>query len=251
MAAKKSKNSGRKVVEPKTELAAAAEATLLPALAVDDATIMSKFSVSGTITIDDIVTIAMSNTKTRINEIVKEKNHVCRKLRDEIDKADTEIRKDSEKLIKERYANKLDQLSAAAKELGFEVTLGTPTVLPIKSKGDDDDKKTKQHMIRMNINIRKAGGETSYGGMASQSVEMQAPKELLTKLRQAYETVEQLEVAEKEALDFKMRQSRVPELVEHYRARLAAIKLSQSEDGQKLLEGLTDNIDFVLAQLAD
>jgi len=202
---------------------------------------LEQFTINGSLDVSDVLSVVTSRAEERYSREIAR----CRAEVAALDATNTSLRDTIKKqVLKEAvvpHSDNVKALRAAAKLFGGVVSVTvTETyhgrIIPVNDEGD----------LMVAVQVKAKSG--SYHN-ACFNVATKPSKELLALGKQITDNEAKIAVINTEALSWRRKLSNVPMLERQYRAKIASAKLQTSEDGQRLLSMLTDDLDEAILAL--
>jgi protein subunit release factor A len=189
---------------------------------------LSNIAIQGNLNMDDVLSVVTSRAERSFNTSFAEAKTKVSSLEKAIKAKQTEIKKRTDE---ECLALVTDKANAARP--GIEALGGTVTAL---AQGC-----SREGNLQASIEIKKGNG--GYNSSVDFSYKGDKSKVLLAMEQELTDLQEKLSEATQEAMGWKKKISSIPTLERQYKAKIAEAKLASSQDGQALLDLLTEDLE--------
>lgn len=197
---------------------------------------LEQFTVGGNLDINDVLSVVTSKAEERYSAEIDRCRTEIAELEDTNAKLRIEINRMVAKEAVEPHNESIKALRSAIKVFGGTVSI-TATRSNILPTNDKDD---------LTATVTITVGKNRYTEFQTSA---KPSKELQAKTKSFESNVEKIKTINNEAVSWKRKLNNIPMLERRYRAKIASIKLSNSEDGQKLLSVLTDDLEDSILSL--
>lgn len=196
---------------------------------------LEQFTVGGNLDVGDVLSVVTSKAEERYTAEIERCRTEAAKVEETNAKLRADIKKRAVKEAVEPHNDAVKTLRAAVKAFGGTVSI-TATErycranLPTNDEGE----------LTASVTVKAKGG---YHNNTEFSLSVKPSKELQALAKEVEDNEATIRTLNNEAVSWKRKLNNVPMLERRYRARIASAKLQSSEDGQKLLSMLTEDLD--------
>lgn len=200
---------------------------------------LEQFTISGNLDVSDVLSVVTSRAEERYSAEIGRCRSEAAILEETNAKLRTEVERLAVKEAVEPHDENVKALRTAIKAFGCTVSITATNrhihkTLPTNDEGE----------LTAIVSIRTNRSYNSIDLLVS----TKPSEELQAKAKEIEKNAEKIRAINNEAISWKQKLNNVPMLERRYRAKIASTKLQNSEDGQKLLSLLTDDLeDSILA----
>ena len=205
--------------------------------------VMKVVKLSGRLDVSDILSVVTSRAETKFHGELD----TAKVLIVEAEATATKLDKDASAMYKAECRTLADgvakKLRPAVESVGGTVTISSKNEWDVKTRDRNSDGLLSQD-VKVRSNCDRCGrSEVCFTATGEPS------KALLALEESAKEAWKVVTVRQTEALTWRKKLANVPMLERRARAKIAETKLSESDDGQQLLDLLTDDLEAELLAL--
>lgn len=190
---------------------------------------------------NDLLTIVVSRAEKMMNQHISAGLTNVKELEKMLKTRQESLQRALDSVARKMFSKQVDELERALVALGAVANDKPKLTVNYTSVFADNNKST----IKVGISISQQGNH----GAFSFNTTVNTPHDVATESVLANSTIDELNSAREDVVNWRRKLSNLPSLEREYKAKLVEHQLSQSEEGKKLLNALDLNsfADSVLA----